>query len=54
MQREIRPNENSLLNAIERLRNAVNDYNNALRELHSAKKQYDEAEDLIVPDIPKV
>jgi hypothetical protein len=54
MQREVAFNENSLLNAIERLRIAVETYNAALAELERAKKQYDEAEDAIVPEMPKL
>lgn len=53
MQREVTFDENALINAIERLRTAVDAYNGALRELHMARAQYDKAEDAIMPEMPK-
>lgn len=54
MQRGVTFDENALINAIERLRTAVDAYEKALRELHLARKQYDEAQDAIMPEMPKL
>lgn len=54
MQTEVTYQENMLIKAIQRLREAGAAYDSALRELHAAQKDYEEAQTAIMPRIAKI
>lgn len=54
MQIDVGLNENSFLQSVKRLREAIDSYNAALRELRDAFAAFEDSQEAIVPKVPYI